>query len=128
MEKPLKIYIAGPYSAETYEQRRRNVNIAIDASFIVLSKGHFPFIPHLTHFVDERAKELSIDLKWEDYIRWDLVWLRLCDGFLYLAGSRGADLELQEAKNLGKIIFYSIEEIPTIVEAGNRSKSNIITL
>lgn len=114
MVKPLKIYIGGPYSAETSEQRKKNVNIAIDASFTILSKGHFPFIPHLTHFVDERAKELNIDMKWEDYIRWDLVWLRLCDGFLYLAGSRGTDIELQEAKALGKVVFYSIEEVPDI--------------
>lgn len=119
MKESLKIYIAGPYTAETRTQRQKNVNVAIDAAFVILSKGHFPFIPHLTHFVDERAQELNVELTWEDYIRWDLVWLEKCDAFLYLAASRGADLELEEAKKLGKAIFYSIEEIPTVSETEN---------
>ncbi|HEX8458366.1 MAG TPA: DUF4406 domain-containing protein [Pyrinomonadaceae bacterium] len=112
MAKPLKIYIAGPYTAETAEQRLANVNVAIDAGLAVYFKGHFPYVPHLTHFVDERANDTGLTMKWEDYIRWDLPWVRACDALLYLRSSRGADLELQAAKDTGKAIFYSIEEIP----------------
>ena len=112
MSKALKIYIAGPYTADTEQQVRTNVNIAIDASFVIFSKGHFPYIPHLTHFVDQRAKETGVDLKWEDYIRWDMVWVKICDAFLYLQNSIDADLELQAAKEWGKQIFYSLDEIP----------------
>ena len=111
---PLKIYIAGPYTAATEEQIERNVNAAIDAAFVILDKGHFPFIPHLTHFVDKRAQEKGIALAWADYIRWDTVWAELCDGLLYLGTSKGADLELDLAVRLQKQIFYSIDEIPTI--------------
>jgi hypothetical protein len=114
MNKPLKIYIAGPYTAETTERMVINVNKAIDASFIIFSRGHFPYIPHLTHFIDQRAKEVGFKMEWADYIRWDLAWLEDCDALLYLSGSRGADLELNAAKEAGKQIFYSLDEIPHV--------------
>lgn len=114
MTHPLKIYIAGPYSAETERQRRKNINAAIDTAIALFFKGHLPYIPHLTHFIDERAKETNIILKWEDYIRWDMPWLSVCDALLYLGNSRGANLELQAAENLGKQIFYSVDEIPFV--------------
>lgn len=120
-DKALKIYIAGPYSAETEEQRVKNVNAAIDASFDVFAKGHFPYVPHLTHFVDVRANEVGHNLSWEDYIRWDMPWVGVCDALLFLRSSRGADLELQEAKSLGKQIFYSLSEIPEVVGTQNLS-------
>ncbi len=112
MSKPLKIYIAGPYTADTEEQKRTNVDTAIDVALVIFSKGHFPYIPHLTHFIDQRAKETGVDLKWEDYIRWDMAWVKICDALLYLRSSRGTNLELQAAKELGKKIFYSLDEIP----------------
>lgn len=112
MTQPLKLYIAGPYTAPTEQQRMANVNAAIDAAIAAYRKGHFPFIPHLTHFVDVRAKQSSLPLQWEDYIRWDLVWLNECDAVLCLGGSRGADLELDAAKRLGKRIFSSVDELP----------------
>lgn len=110
---PLKIYIAGPYTAETEEQRLKNVQAAIDASFTIFFKGHFPYVPHLTHFVDLRANEVGHNLTWEDYIRWDMPWVEVCDALLYLKSSRGADLELHHAKTLGKQIFFSVDEIPS---------------
>jgi len=114
MSDPLKIYIAGPYTADTEEQINMNVNSAIDAAFMLFSKGHFPYVPHLTHFIDLRAKETGINITWEDYIKWDMVWVETCDALLYLRSSRGANLELQAAKEWGKIIFYSLDEIPWV--------------
>ena len=108
----LKIYIAAPYSAETEEERKKNTEAVVDAALTLFKKGHFPYIPHLTHWVDKRAKETDVAIKWEDYIKWHRPWLEACDAFLYLGSSKGADLELQMAKDLGKIIFYSIDEIP----------------
>ena len=107
----LKIYVAGPYTAQTIDERRENVNRAIDVAIHIFKKGHFPYIPHLTHFVDERAKEIGIDLQWDDYIAWDLAWLELCDALLMLGSSKGADMELEHAKKLGLRIFSSVEEI-----------------
>lgn len=115
-KKPLKIYIAGPYSAETEKQRIRNVNVAIDAAIAIFLKGHFPYVPHLTHYVDERTKKNGHELKWEDYIRWDMPWLDACDALLYLNNSKGANIELQAAQKRGIKIFSSVEEIPIVEE------------
>jgi hypothetical protein len=112
--RPLKIYIAGPYSAPTLEEKIANTNKAIMAGIQVFLKGHYPYIPHLTHYVDLFAHERGIPLKWEDYMDWDFTWLELCDALLFLGDSRGARLELEYAKELGKYVFYRIDEIPTI--------------
>ena len=112
--KPLRIYIAGPYSGRDREDIERNVNRAIDAGIEIFLKGHFPYVPHLTDLVDLRAKKTGKELTWDDFIRWDMPWLKVCDALLHLGTSKGADLELEEAKRLGKRIFHSIAEIPEI--------------
>jgi len=107
----LKIYIAASYSADTEEERIRNTEAVIDIALVLFQKGHFPYIPHLTHWVDKWAKKTKAAMEWEDYMRWHRPWLEACDAFLYLNSSKGADMELKMAKDLGKTIFYSIEEI-----------------
>jgi Domain of unknown function (DUF4406) len=110
----LRIYIAGPYTAPTADLRRKNVNTAIDVGLAVWKKGHVPFIPHLTHFIDERAAELRIPMSYDDYLAWDTEWLKTCDALLYIASSRGADLELENAKRLNLTIYYSVDEVPDV--------------
>lgn len=110
----LRIYIAGPYGAATHEERERNVRRAIDVGIILLRKGHIPFIPHLTHYVDLRATEIKELLTWHDYIKWDLGWLAVSDALLFLGSSPGADIEYEQAKVSGKIIFHSLDEIPLV--------------
>ena len=111
MRQRLRIYIAGPYSADEEATRKENVLAAIDAAIALVFKGHVPYVPHLTHFVDERARQIGVELSWDDYIRWDLEWLRLCDAVLYLGSSKGADLELQAALAWEKTVFYSLDEV-----------------
>ena len=110
--KALRIYIAGPYSADSEDQVVSNVAVAIDAAIHLVKRGHYPFVPHLTHFVDLRAKEIGAELLWEDYLRWDMEWLKLCDAVLFLGNSKGADLELQAAVEMGKEVYYSLDGIP----------------
>lgn len=127
---PLKIYIAGPYTADTEFLRLRNVNAAIDVAFQLFSKGHYPYIPHLTHFIDLRASEIGRFLSWEDYIKWDLPWVEVCDALFYLSPSRGADLELERARQLGRRVFYSIDEVPEATgdrPAPERKHSQVIS-
>ncbi len=114
MSRSLRVYIAGPYTALDDSGHELNTHRAIDAGIAVFRKGHFPYIPHLTHYVDLRAKQTGINLHWADYIRWDLPWLDLCDALLYLGKSKGADLELKRARKLGKRIFFALSEIPEV--------------
>ena len=114
MTRSLRVYIAGPYTALDDIGNELNTYRAVDAGIEVFRKGHFPYIPHLTHYVDLRAKQTGINLDWDDYIRWDLPWLEMCDALLYLGKSKGADLELERARELGKKVFFSLSEIPEI--------------
>lgn len=112
--KPLKIYVASPLKAETEEERLKNVNTAIDAGISIFLKGHYPYIPHLIHFIEERAKENGVNISKGNWMIWDIEWLKMCDALLYLNSLPGADIELETAKNLGIKIFYSIDEIPIV--------------
>lgn len=112
MTERLRIYVAGPYTAETDDGKLRNTVRAIDAGIDLLAKGHFPFIPHLTHYVDRRADELDVDLAWEDYVEWDVAFLECCDAFLHLASSPGADIEREHAREHGLRVFESTASVP----------------
>ena len=113
----MKIYVAGPYTGVTMEQIESNVQKAIDAGIHIWKKGHFPVIPHLLHWVDLRANELGITMDWNDYMLWDAPWLDYCDALYFISESRGALIELKRAIDEGKIIFYSLEEIPAVERA-----------
>ena len=119
--RTLKIYIAGPYTAPTAMLRRNNVNTVIDIALQLWKRGHIPFIPHLTHFIDERATKVGIPMTYEEYIAWDTEWLKECDALLYLASSRGADIELDNARRLGLAVYFSVEEIPDPLTEQNSS-------
>lgn len=110
----LKIYVAGPYTAPDDAAVEANVRKAIDAGIAILKRGHYPFIPHLTHFVDKRSAEVKAGLRWEDYLVWDRAWLEDCDALLFLGHSTGADLELRWAEEAGKTVFRTLSEIPSL--------------
>jgi hypothetical protein len=114
MDKSLRIYIAGPYTAANPKGHEVNTSRAIDAGIAIFRKGHFPYIPHLTHFIDLQAKRTGVKLSWSDYITWDMPWLEVCDALLYLGKSKGADLELAKARELKKTLFFSITEVPRV--------------
>ena len=75
-----------------------------------MKAGHAPFIPHLTHYVDiDHGAEFDYDT----YLRWDIEWLKQCQGVLRLPGdSPGADREEGIARLYGLPVWYSLEEVP----------------
>lgn len=110
----MRIYVAGPYTGKTKEEIEENVRKAMEAGLRIWKKGHFPYIPHLTHWPDILAKELGIDMDWPDYMNWHAPWVDHCDALFLLAESKGALLELNRVKEQGKTVFYKLEEIPTV--------------
>ncbi|MDA0232365.1 MAG: hypothetical protein O3C69_02640, partial [Chloroflexi bacterium] len=115
----LKIYVAGPYSAPTLDLIEANVDQAIDVGIKLYRLGHLPYVPHLTHMIDLRGEKTGDRLEWEDFIRWDMPWLEASDALLLLGHSKGADIELARAIELGKQVFYDLSEVP-VVPAENR--------
>lgn len=113
--KPLRIYIAGPY---THGDTVLHVREAILAGMAILRRGHVPFIPHLYHFA-----HLLAPLPYEQWILLDLRWLETCHGLLRLPGhSPGADREADYAKQLDMAIYYSLVDclaaLPTVAGGG----------
>lgn len=98
----MKVYIAGPYTKGDVAVNVRN---AIMAGQVVYESGHYPFIPHLTHFW-----HLLCPADVEQWYEIDMVWLPHCDALIRLPGdSIGADKEVAQARMMGKPV-YSLTE------------------
>lgn len=93
MTRPLRIYVAGPYSGDV----EANVARARDAGTLLLDLGCSPFVPHNNHEWDARSPR-----PYERWMDWCLSWVPLCDALLRLHGeSAGADREVALAMELG---------------------------
>ena len=103
----MKIYIAGPYTKGDVAE---NVRAAIFAANYVAHLGHFPFVPHLTHFW-----HLVLPNPYDFWITQDLEWLKVCDAILRLEGeSTGADNEVKAAQQMGLPVYHSVLDIPKV--------------
>lgn len=113
--KPMLIYVAGPISAPTFRGVLDNANKGIDAGIQLIRKGHIPFIPHLSVWANVRAQNyFDAEISWNEWMRVDDAFLQKCDALLFLGSSKGADLELARAKELGLEIYYSVDEVPEV--------------
>jgi len=114
------IYVAGKYNAPTDGARLKNTNKAIDMGIrIYTEKGHYPVVPHLTHWIEKRMDYKGMPPRenefWYDF---DNIILPSCEGFIKICNdgeSKGADLEEKLAKEKGLIIFDSFDDIPSIL-------------
>ena len=98
------VYISGPYSKGDPVINVRN---AVKAADDVLEAGFIPLCPHLSHLWHTISPK-----PWEEWMRIDLELLQACKAVLRLPGeSKGADMEVAEAKRLGIPVYYSIEEL-----------------
>lgn len=113
----MKIYVAGPYcprEGSLHDASRiaqYNVDTAIEVGNALIEKGHFVFIPHLSHYIHTHSSCKR------DYAAWwyeeDLTFLRSwADALFYIAASVGTDMELEEARKLKLKIFFDLGEVP----------------
>jgi hypothetical protein len=114
--KPKIIYVSGPYSALTREARWKNVLEAVKVGVEIRGKGHYPVIPHLYDDFDELAKLMGYNFDWQSYMDMDLAILERCDAFYFIGESRGANIELERAKELRMKVFHSLDEVPKAKE------------
>lgn len=99
------IYVAGPYTRGDVAQ---NVHNAIMVGDNLRAMGHVPFIPHLTHFW-----HMLIPHEIEYWYAYDMEWLEMCEAVFRLPGeSKGADEEVQTARNIGIPIYTSLADLP----------------
>ncbi len=119
IEKPLKIYVAGPYTPKNCSLHdasriaQKNTDTAIKIGNALMVKGHFVFVPHLSHYLHIHE---SCQIKDANF------WYELDNSFLndwadalyYISPSWGADRELELAISRGFKIFKSLNDVPTV--------------
>ena len=109
----LRVYLFGPYRANTPKAVDANIAMARRAAGAVLRRGHCPFTPHLLTAAFERHFP---DIADDVYLTTDLDWLPVCHAMLALPGwdkSRGSLEELRVGETLGLFIVDSASELPT---------------
>jgi hypothetical protein len=113
----LRIYVAGPYTPSNCDLHdaarvaQKNVNIAITIANAIFKKGHYAFIPHLSHYTHIHESNQCKAPK-EFWYEYDNTFLeKWANALFYIAPSNGADMERELAKKLGYPIFYRLEEI-----------------
>lgn len=103
MLQRLKVGITGPY---TEGDVAINVQRAMQAGSQLLTAGHFPYVPHLSHFLHMQTPQPR-----EVWMLLSEIWLRECDAIVRIPGvSIGADREVKVAKGLGIPIYGSVGE------------------
>ncbi len=115
--RPLRIFIAGPYTGESLEETEKNVRDAIDVALVIKERGHFPFIPHLFHYIDAYIAESHWHrpINYEGWMEWCGVYLDSCNALFFLGPSPGTNREIVRAASAGKTIYTSVTDIPWVV-------------
>ena len=95
----LRVYIAGPISSDPFE----GVHRGMAAAKRMFLDGLAPYCPHWDAFLFIP----HTDEAWNAYMEWDLEYVALCEAVYRLSGeSKGADLEVERAEELGIPVFY----------------------
>ena len=121
--RPLRIYVAGPYRAATPSERDHNICMAEGIGKEILRRGHFPHVPH----VHTRGWDEAVSF--EEIMRHDLNEVRLSDALFFIGPSEGANIELERAEKLGKLIFRRLDDVPDLTTERNaRIAANLAAL
>jgi hypothetical protein len=91
------VYVAGPISSNVFEGVARGSA----AGRKLFLDGLAPFVPHFD------AYWWLPEGNWNAYLEYDLEYVSVSDAVYRLAGeSKGADLEVRVARELGLPVFY----------------------
>ena len=121
MTKSLMILISGPYMSGTNGDEAaiaRNLNAMEDYALPIFQMGHIAVVGEWLAWPvirqaggDSHSSEQFSEYQYPVAHR----LLEKCDAVLRIPGeSRGAALEMGKARELGKIIYTSLEEIPDL--------------
>lgn len=103
------IGVAGPYSAETEEQRQSNLDAMNFAAAKLLELGHTPVIGiNAALPILEKA---NVSDRYKAIMEISLAVIGSCDALLLLAESPGANKERDLILSKGLKVFYSIDEV-----------------
>ncbi len=102
--------VAGPYSADTEEKRKQNLDTMNTAAAKLLELGHIPLIGvNAALPVTEMA---NIQNKYQAIMDISMAVIDSCEGILILGNSPGANREKDLILSKGLPVYYDINEIP----------------
>jgi hypothetical protein len=120
----MMILIAGPYRGGTNDDPiliKKNLEKLESVSLPIFRKGHIPMIGEwvaLPLMNLAGSKEIG-DSVWDE-IQYPIAHrlLEKCEAVFRIEGeSKGADNDVRIAKELGLIIYYSLDEIPDLTHS-----------
>jgi hypothetical protein len=120
MMKQIKVYVAGKYNDNNIVSALDNMREGMRAGLEVLLAGFVPFVPWFDyHFqLNLRDGETLTD---EDYKRYSMVWLEVCDAVLVLPSwisSEGTKAEIRRAIELDMPIFFNLKQLKYYFNGG----------
>ena len=121
MSKPLMMLISGPYMSGTNGDETaiaKNLKAMEDYALPIFQKGHIAVVGEWLALpvIRQAGGETHSSKQFSEY-QYPVAHrlLEKCDAVLRIPGdSRGADLEMGKAREMGKIIFNNFDEIPDL--------------
>lgn len=104
------IGVAGPYSADTEEQRQANLERLNKAAAMLLEKGHIPLIGINAALPVVDAANVAD--RYKAIMDISMAVIDKCEALLLIAESRGANMERDLVLSKGLPVYYSIDEVP----------------
>jgi hypothetical protein len=115
----VKVYLASPYTHADLSVIEKRFHQACQAAANLIQRGHVVFCPVAhSHSI---SVESNIGRDWETwkgqdipFIEWcEVLWVLCLDGWLQ---SVGVQAEMEEARKLGKFIWFMDPEAAQIIE------------
>jgi hypothetical protein len=104
------IAVAGPYSAETQEQRQRNLDSLNEAAAAILKLGHIPMIGVNAALPVVQSLDANSD-HYEAMMTISLALVDKCDAILMIGSSPGANRERDLVKAKGLPVYENLDDI-----------------
>lgn len=119
MTKPLLVLISGPYMSGTNGDESaiaNNLKAMEEYALPIFSKGHLAVVGEWLAWpvIRQAGGNSHTSEQFAEY-QYPVAHrlLEMCDAVLRIPGeSKGADIEMDKAREMGKTIFMSLEEIP----------------
>ncbi|HEY0760810.1 MAG TPA: DUF4406 domain-containing protein [Pyrinomonadaceae bacterium] len=105
------IAVAGPYSAETAEQRGLNLEAMNKTAALVMKRGHIPVIGVNAALPVVEWLDADAD-KYEAMMTISLELVDRCDAILVIGESRGVTRERDLIRSKGLPVYEDINELP----------------
>jgi hypothetical protein len=123
MSKPLLILISGPYLTGTDGDEakiRKNLEAMESYALPLFKKGHLGMVGEWAAWpvIKSAGGDTHSSPEFTEY-QYPVAHrlLEKCDAILRIPGeSRGADLEMEKARQMGNIIFTDLDQVPDVTK------------